>query len=216
MNPLLRNGLAAISAALAVAAFAAGVIVLTWIPAGPTASAMAPPPGTLPGENAAPAVLPADGSPGGVQRPGTVRLPDGSEARLVRTEVTGDGILPIPRGLGDAAWWGAKLGAPRGAALLSGHVNWEGTKGPFDELWRMRPGDQVSVVDAQGGRWVYRVDNAVTVPKGDLPAEAPRWFGQDGPHRLVLVTCGGEYVGGTEGYDDNRIVTAALVSRPAR
>ncbi|WP_410673405.1 class F sortase [Amycolatopsis sp. cmx-4-68] len=211
---MLRTGLAAVSAALAVAAFAAGVIVLTWLPPAPTPLA-APPAGTLPGENAAPAVLPADSESAAQQRPGTVRLPGGATARLVRTELTGTGVLPIPRGLGDAAWWGAKLGAARGAALLSGHVNWEGERGPFDELWRMRDGDDVSVVDAHGGRWVYRVDAMVTLPKEALPAQAAKWFGQDGPHRLVLVTCGGDYVGGTEGYDENRLVAATLVTRPA-
>jgi hypothetical protein len=210
---VLRTGLAAVSGALAVAAFAAGVVVLTWLPAEPTSIA-APAPGTLPGENAAPAVLPADSSSTEQQRPGTVRLPDGATARLVRTELTDTGVLPIPRGLGDAAWWGAKLGADHGAALLSGHVNWEGDRGPFDELWRMRDGEDVSVVDARGGRWVYRVDDVVTLPKETLPAQAARWFGQDGPHRLVLVTCGGDYVGGTEGYDENRLVTATLVTRP--
>jgi hypothetical protein len=39
-------------------------------------------------------------------------------------------------------------------------------------------------------------------------------FSPDGPHKLLLVTCGGEYVGGKEGYEDNRVVTASLVSRP--
>ncbi|WP_206792910.1 class F sortase [Amycolatopsis sp. MtRt-6] len=211
---MLRTALAAVSAALAVAAFAAGIVVLTWLPPAATPGVAAPPPGTLPGENAAPAVLPADSETATQQRPGTVRLPDGGTARLVRTELTDTGVLPIPRGLDDAAWWGAKLGAAQGAALLSGHVNWEGRRGPFDELWRMRDGDQVSVVDARGGRWVYRVDDIVTLPKETLPAQAARWFGQDGPHRLVLVTCGGDYVGGTEGYDENRLVTATLVTRP--
>lgn len=210
---MLRTGLAAVSAALAVAAFAAGVILLTWLP--PTATqAAGPAPGALPGEDAAPAVLPADSESAAQQRPGTVRLPDGSSARLVRTELTDTGVLPIPRGLGDAAWWGAKLGAAQGAALLSGHVNWEGKRGPFDELWRMKAGDDVSVADARGGRWVYRVDNAVTLPKETLPEQAAKWFAQTGPHRLVLVTCGGDYVGGTEGYDENRLVTAKLVTRP--
>ncbi|MBE8521864.1 class F sortase [Amycolatopsis sp. H6(2020)] len=211
---MLRTALAAASAALAVAAFAAGIIVLTWLPPSATPVAAAPPPGSLPGENAAPAVLPADSESATQQRPGTVRLPGGATARLVRTELTDTGVLPIPRGLGDAAWWGAKLGAAQGAALLSGHVNWEGRRGPFDELWRMRAGDEVSVVDARGGRWIYRVDDVVTLPKETLPAQAARWFGQDGPHRLVLVTCGGDYVGGTEGYDENRLVTAELVTRP--
>src|SRR5256885_10736445 len=56
----------------------------------------------------------------------------------------------------------------------------------------------------------------VTLPKETLPDQAAKWFAQDGPHRLVLVTCGGDYVGGTEGYDENRLVTATLVTRPAR
>ncbi|GAA3560754.1 class F sortase [Amycolatopsis ultiminotia] len=206
--------LAAVSAVIAVLALAAGVIVLTWVPAPAPTAAAVPPPGSLPGEDAAPAELPADGQAVGQQRPGSVRLPDGSEARLRRTEVTADGVLPIPRGLGDAAWWGARLGAEQGAAVLSGHVNWAGAKGPFDDLWRVRTGDNVSVVDSSGGRWLYRVTGAVTLGKEQLPAQAPQWFVQTGPHRLVLVTCGGDYVGGTEGYDENRLVTAALVSRP--
>ncbi|UOX89794.1 class F sortase [Amycolatopsis sp. FBCC-B4732] len=210
---MLRTALAAVAAALAVAAFAAGIVLLTWLP--PTAAPLAaPPPGSLPGENAAPAVLPADSESAAQQRPGTVRLPDGATARLVRTELTDTGVLPIPRGLGDAAWWGAKLGADRGTALLSGHVNWEGQRGPFDELWRTRAGDEVSIVDARGGRWVYRVDQVVTLAKEALPQQAQSWFNQSGPHRLVLVTCGGDYVGGTEGYDENRLVTANLVTRP--
>ncbi|MBB4682580.1 class F sortase [Amycolatopsis jiangsuensis] len=216
MSSIVRHRvLAAVSAVIAVLALAAGVIVLTWVPAPPPVAAADPPPGSLPGESGAPAELPVDGQAVGRQRPGSVRLPDGSEAQLRRTEVTADGVLPIPRGLGDAAWWGARLGAPQGAAVLSGHVNWAGTKGPFDDLWRVRTGDNVSVVDSSGGRWLYRVTGAVTVGKHQLPAQAPHWFSQTGPHRLVLVTCGGDYVGGTEGYDENRLVTANLVSRPA-
>ncbi|MDT8914638.1 class F sortase [Amycolatopsis sp. PS_44_ISF1] len=211
---MLRRALILLFSGLAVLGLAAGVVVLTWAPAPAPVAAAEPPPGSLPGEDGAPAVLPADSSAVGQQRPGTVRLPGGAESRLVRTEVTRDGVLPIPRGLVDAAWWGARLGAEQGAAVLSGHVNWGGAKGPFDELWRIRTGDDVSIVDAAGGRWLYRVTGAMTVAKGELPAQAPRWFAQSGPHRLVLVTCGGDYVGGREGYDENRIVTANLVSRP--
>ncbi|MFE6616016.1 class F sortase [Amycolatopsis sp. NPDC057786] len=148
------------------------------------------------------------------QAPGTVRLPGGGTAKLIRKELTADGTLPIPEGLDEATWWGAKLGADQGASLLSGHVNWKGKKGPFDELWRLKTGQQVDVVDIDGGKWVYRIGEVVTVHKTKLAEQAEKLFGPDGPHRLVLVTCGGEYVGGTDGYEDNRIVTASLVSRP--
>nr|WP_246258338.1 class F sortase [Amycolatopsis anabasis] len=148
------------------------------------------------------------------QQPGTIRLPEGGTAQLVRRELTADGTLPIPEGLNEATWWGVKLGADHGASLLSGHVNWKGKKGPFDELWRVRDGQQVSVVDTAGGHWVYKVNDIVTIHKSKLASRAEELFGQDGPHRLVLVTCGGDYIGGTDGYEDNRIVSAELVSRP--
>lgn len=148
------------------------------------------------------------------QPPGTVRLPEGGTARLVRRELTPDGTLPIPEGLDEATWWGARLGAARGVALLSGHVDWGGRTGPFEELWRSRSGQRVTVVDTEGGRWVYRVTDVLTLHKTELPRHAPGLFSQTEPHRLVLVTCGGDYTGGSEGYEENRIVTAKLVTRP--
>lgn len=146
------------------------------------------------------------------QRPGTIRLAAGGSARLVRREITPDGTLPIPESLDEAAWWGVGLGAPNGAAVLSGHVNWRGRKGPFDELWRAQAGQPVTVVDAAGGTWSYRVSEILTLPKEQLPRHAERLFNARGPHRVVLVTCGGDYVGGTDGYRDNRIVVAEPVS----
>ncbi|MBE1502426.1 hypothetical protein H4696_009526 [Amycolatopsis lexingtonensis] len=146
--------------------------------------------------------------------PANLSLPGGGTAKLVQEDLDADGALKIPEGLDEAAWWGAKLGADHGVALLSGHVNWKGKKGPFMELWQVKPGQEVKLTDAAGGAWVYRVDAAETVHKTDLAGRSEQLFDPDGPHKLLLVTCGGEYVGGTEGYEDNRVVTASLVSRP--
>ncbi|RZQ60473.1 class F sortase [Amycolatopsis suaedae] len=200
--PWILGGLAVVL----VAAVVAGVLVFT----GGDETA-----GTAQGGPAAGEAAPGQqaDTPKG-QQPGTIKLPEGGTATLVRRELTPDGTLPIPEGLDEATWWGAGLGASKGAALLSGHVNWKGKKGPFDELWRSRNGQEVSVIDSSGGQWLYKVTDIVTVHKDDLPAQAAELFGQDGDHRLVLVTCGGDYVGGTDGYRDNRIVTAELVKRP--
>ncbi|ASR35195.1 sortase [Prauserella marina] len=217
-----RRGLAAWLGAVAVVAVAAGTILLTQRGEQPSPSAAppappvttespAPPPSTT---EVAPKAEPARRATASAQQPGTVRLPDGGTATLVRKEVTPDGTLPIPDGLGEATWWGAELGADQGVALLSGHVNWNGQTGPFAELWRDQTGQRVTVVDADGGHWVYEITEAVTLHKNELPRHAGELFAQDGPHRLVLVTCGGDYVGGTDGYEDNRIVTARLLTRP--
>ncbi len=148
------------------------------------------------------------------QTPSRLSLPGGGAAKLVQEDLDAAGALKIPEGLDEAAWWGAKLGADHGVALLSGHVNWKGKKGPFNELWQVKQGQEVKLTDAAGGAWVYRVDATETIHKSELAGRSEQLFDPDGPHKLLLVTCGGEYVGGTEGYEDNRVVTASLVTRP--
>jgi hypothetical protein len=148
------------------------------------------------------------------QAPSQLSLPGGGTAKLVQEDLDANGALKIPEGLGEAAWWGAKLGADHGVALLSGHVNWKGKKGPFNELWQVKEGQEVKLTDAAGGAWVYRIDATETVHKSELAGRSEQLFDPDGPHKLLLVTCGGEYVGGSEGYEDNRVITASLVSRP--
>ncbi|WP_328448886.1 class F sortase [Amycolatopsis sp. NBC_00438] len=142
------------------------------------------------------------------QEPGTVRLPGGGTATLVRKELGPGAELPIPADLGQATWWGAELDAAGGASVFAGHVNWRGATGPFAELWTDRIGGQVSIVDSAGKTWRYTVSQLVTVHKNDLAARADELFGQSGPHRVVLVTCGGRWVGGSDGYEENRVVIA--------
>ncbi len=145
------------------------------------------------------------------QPPGTVRRPAGGSATLVREEVTADGVLPVPEALGEATWWGVDLGAAEGATVLAGHVNWKGLTGPFDELWRAAVGQDVTVVDTAGRTFRYRVGKVETVPKDALPSRAVELFGPRGEHRLVLVTCGGRWVGGDTGYEENQVVIATPV-----
>ncbi|GHF45738.1 hypothetical protein GCM10017566_18480 [Amycolatopsis bartoniae] len=166
----------------------------------PSPVTTAPPPASSVAPAPAVATTPA-------QAPGTVRLPSGSTARLVRQEVVG-GVLPVPRSLNDAAWWGADLDAPRGATVFAGHVNWAGRTGPFAELWTARIGQEVTVVAPDGRLLRYRVSQLISLQKDELPHRAVELFGQTGAHRLVLVTCGGEWVGGAQGYAENRVAIA--------
>lgn len=141
------------------------------------------------------------------QAPGTVRLAEGGTATLVRSEVV-DGVLPVPDDLGEATWWGAGPDAASGATVLAGHVNWNGATGPFAELWRAKTGEPVTVVDRTGRVFRFAVTEVLTLDKDELPRNAAELFAQTGAHRLVLVTCGGRWVGGASGYADNRVVIA--------
>lgn len=168
--------------------------------ANPPATPSTPPP--------APAPTAEEPPPPPGQQPGTVRLPGGSTATLVRREVTADGTLPVPDGVGEATWWGVDLGAAEGATVLAGHVNWKGVTGPFDELWRARAGGEVTVVDTGGKAFRFTVSQVAAVRKDELPHRAVELFGPRGAHRLVLVTCGGRWVGGQLGYEENQVVVA--------
>jgi hypothetical protein len=166
--------------------------------AGPAPAAIAPSSST----SAPPAQTPQPPAPN------TVLLPKGGRASLVRSGVAGDGTLQIPDGVSKAALWGAALDGPAGATLIAGHINWAGVAGPFAELWGARAGQTVTIIDAGGKRLTFAVDQVLTVDKDNLPQHADELFGQTGPHRLVLVTCGGQWVGGALGYDQNRVVIA--------
>ncbi|WP_155544206.1 class F sortase [Amycolatopsis camponoti] len=172
-------------------------------------STPAPPPAATSAAPAAPAAETSKPPPAPPpQQPGTVRLPAGGTAALVRKDLGPGGELPIPDDLGQATWWGAGLDAAGGASVFAGHVNWRGATGPFAELWNAGIGGVVTIVDSAGKTWRYRVSQLVTVHKDDLPGRADDLFGQSGPHRVVLVTCGGRWVGGSDGYEENRVVIA--------
>ncbi|WP_285477935.1 class F sortase [Amycolatopsis sp. NBRC 101858] len=171
-------------------------------------SAPAPPPPVTTSAAPAARTSTAPPPPPPPQQPGTVRLPAGGTAALVRKDLGPGGELPIPNDLGQATWWGAALDAAGGASVFAGHVNWRGATGPFAELWNAEIGAAVTIVDSAGKTWHYRISQLVTVHKDDLPARADDLFGQSGPHRVVLVTCGGRWVGGSDGYEENRVVVA--------
>ncbi|MDS0137485.1 MULTISPECIES: class F sortase [unclassified Amycolatopsis] len=193
------------------------VVSGTALPAAGAAGAAAAVPSPSPAATSSPApAAPAAGTPSPSAPPpspppqprGTVRLPAGGTATLVRKDLGPGGELPVPTDLGQATWWGASLDAAGGASVFAGHVNWRGATGPFAELWTAQVGAEVTIVDSAGQSWRYRIAQLVTVHKSDLPARADYLFGQSGPHRVVLVTCGGRWVGGSDGYEENRVVIA--------
>ena len=98
-------------------------------------------------------------------------------------------VLVPPADPARVGWWGegAAPGAVRGRALLAGHTVHSGG-GALDDLEQLTRGDRV-VVDSEGGRTRYRVTSVEVLGKGELARRAQRLFDQDGPARLVLLTC---------------------------
>jgi LPXTG-site transpeptidase (sortase) family protein len=126
------------------------------------------------------------------------------DAPVVPAVVT-DGTLWPPDDPRTLGWWaeGAKPGAVRGGALITGHTVHSGG-GAFDDLETLRKGDAVRVRTA-AGLIEYAVTGVTIYRKAGLAKDAERVFSQSVPGRLVLITC--EDWNG-EGYDSNAIVFA--------
>ena len=139
-------------------------------------------------------------------------------APLVPARVAG-GVLRVPAdvhyaGLDVAS---APLRSAYGTAIIAGHVDdYRQGDGAFYFLYQVRPGALVTVtgLNHQVTRWrVYRT--AVT-GKTSLP---PGIWSLSGPHRLVLVTCGGPLLHTPAGstYRDNVLIYATpATTRPAK
>jgi sortase (surface protein transpeptidase) len=122
--------------------------------------------------------------------------------------VDAKGVMEIPANPGRAGWYrhSAGVGAPEGATVLAAHVDSRRFgAGPLEDLQRVEPGDEVTVV-AKGRTTRYTVERVVRLDKDRMDMAA--LFDRSGPHRLHVVTCGGEFDRETRHYEENVVVTA--------
>lgn len=191
-------------------------------PATPSATA-APSPATPPSPTGPPATAPA--VPLAPATPPPVAAP--SPTAPVRVVIPGrdvdvpvdpvgvasDGQMEIPPLAERGGWYrfGADPGDPAGTTVVAAHVDSvaSGGTGPFVHLVDVRPGDAVEVALADGSARTYVVAEVTRFPKDE--ARWPDVFTRDGPPRLALVTCGGEFDRDTRHYVDNVLVTATPV-----
>lgn len=122
-----------------------------------------------------------------------------------------DGVLNPPDNPRMVGWWNesADVGQETGTTLLTSHKVTNG-KGVFEHLVDVAPGADIVVTGATGS-FVYQVQEVRVLHKDELAAEADRLFAQDGPHRLVLVTCE-DWDGRT--FESNSVVVATPKADP--
>jgi LPXTG-site transpeptidase (sortase) family protein len=122
-------------------------------------------------------------------RPARIAIPQlAVTAPVLGISVTGGALIP-PSDPKKVGWWssGAKPGAARGSAVITGHTVHDGG-GAFDDLERLRPGAIVAVTTSNGSLR-YQVTGVTTYRKASLATHAGQLFDQRVPGRLVLVTC---------------------------
>ncbi len=131
------------------------------------------------------------------------------DTRILPVGLESDGAIEIPADIRLVGWYelGVPPGADRGSAVLVAHRDGrEQGRGVFYDLGRLRPGDDIVVRDDAGEALTYSVVAREAIRKRGLPYE--ELFAVDGPPRLTLISCGGEYDASRGGYQDNIVVTA--------
>ena len=135
----------------------------------------------------------------------------GVRAPVVSVSTADDGSIAAPAldKPDEAGWY--RLGATpgeRGTAVIVGHVDSADRPAVFAKLGTLGRGKTIDVNREDRRTATFRVDAVQRAPKSAFPAD--KVFASCDQARLVLITCGGAWVGGNVGYADNVIVYATL------
>ncbi|WP_083504815.1 sortase domain-bontaining protein [Nesterenkonia jeotgali] len=123
--------------------------------------------------------------------------------------VASDGQMDIPDDAAQAAWYqyGNAPADDVGTTVISAHAGSEETPvGPLYALQDAQEGEEVTVLDEAGTAHHYEVTQVEQLGKDGL--DFTPYFERTGEHRLVLITCGGQWIDERGSYADNIIVVA--------
>jgi len=115
----------------------------------------------------------------------------GVDAQVEAVGLDAQGRMATPSGASTVAWYqpGPTPGEV-GNAVIAGHLDW--TTGPavFWRLGTLHPGDDVTVVRANGSQAHFIVDGT-SMMSYNAPTDG--LFTRDGPPSLTLITCAGAW-----------------------
>lgn len=116
------------------------------------------------------------------------------------------GAMAVPYNYFDVAWYklGPVPGDP-GDAVIDGHAGYPDQPLVFARLVSLRAGDRIVVVLADGSRRAFAVSSVKTWPVRSHPTGL---FQPDGPPRLTLITCTGDFNDQSKTYADRLVVEA--------
>ncbi|MEP7105013.1 MAG: class F sortase, partial [Chloroflexota bacterium] len=101
------------------------------------------------------------------------------------------GAMDVPGNVWDVGWYnlGPVPGDP-GDAVIDGHAGYPGAPLVFARLAKLQAGDRMVVVLADGSRRAFIVESITSWPAASHPTGL---FEPDGPPRLSLITCTGDF-----------------------
>lgn len=144
--------------------------------------------------------------------PNTLIIPSlDIEANVQYVGTNSKGNMGTPNNFTDVSWYKpGTIPGETGSAVMAGHVdNGLSLSGVFKHLENIKAGDDVYVMRNDGLKLHFVVNNVVSYPYTDVPAEII--FGSQEGKFLNLITCVGEWVPGQKTYNQRLIVYTTLV-----
>lgn len=124
--------------------------------------------------------------------------------------VTPAGVMGVPSNTVDVGWFdiGPRPGEP-GNSVFAGHFDGEhGEAGVFRNLYKLKPGDQIYVEDAQSETTTFVVRDSKLYD----PGYAADVFNSSKGIHLSLITCDGVWNGVVKSYSKRLVVFADIVN----
>lgn len=145
--------------------------------------------------------------------PARLRIPAIDVAGNIQPVGMSDAVtMQVPDDISVIGWFNRSVVpiSEVGNTVLVGHRDGsQDPNGVFRRLEELRPGDDIRVRDLSGRRIDYEVSSVELVSNDDFALQAEDFFAVHGPHRLVLLTCGGTYDASRGGgYQANVVVVA--------
>ena len=147
-------------------------------------------------------------------RPVSVTIPAIKvSAPIMPVGLASDGTVAVPplQRHNEAGWFDeGPTPGQFGPALIVGHADTRTGPSVFHDLGALKPGQKIEVLRRDNQIAVFVINSVERYGKTKLPVN--RVYGDYSRPQLRLMTCGGTWLGGARGYEDNVVVFASLVS----
>ncbi|WP_428983152.1 class F sortase [Phytohabitans maris] len=146
-------------------------------------------------------------------RPIRIEIPSiDVEAPVHGVGLADDGSISVPsvHRHNEAGWYDrGPTPGEFGPAVLVGHADTRDGPSIFFALPKLKPGDKVEITRRDRSIAIFEVNSVERFGKSKVPAD--RVYGDYTRPGLRLITCGGRWLGGSIGYQDNIVAFASLV-----
>jgi hypothetical protein len=132
------------------------------------------------------------------------------DAAVEPVGLDGQGRMGVPSLASDVAWY--QLGAAPGDvgdAVIAGHLDWTSGPAVFWYLGRVKKGDPINVVRADGSSVKFIADASSMVP---YDSSTDALFTKQGPPSLTLITCAGTWDRARGTYLQRLVIHASLAT----